>query len=565
MTESAKKIVIVGGVAGGASAAARARRLCERCEISLFDRGPFVSFANCGLPYFVGEVIREESSLIVASPELFRRRFEIEVRIESEITAIDRQAQEVEVHELRTGRAYREPYTDLILAPGARAIVPPVPGVDLPGIFVLRTIPDSRRIRAWIEERCAARAVIVGGGFIGLEMAENLRRRGLGVVILDMAPQVMPPLDPEMAFEVEAHLRAHGVELRLGDGLAGFEASGTSGLRVLTQGGAALAADMVILALGVRPETGLAAACGLALGPRGGIEVDAQMRTSDPHIWAVGDAVEVEDFVTGSRLLVPLAGPANRQGRIAADAIFGRSSRLRGVQGTSVCGIFERVVAMTGASEKALARSGATGHESVYLYPGHHVGYYPGARPIHLKLTFSRSDGRILGAQAVGEAGVERRIDVIAMAIQMGATVFDLEEAELCYAPQFGAAKDPINLAGMIAANHLRGDHPIAHWTDLEREASPFVLDVREPLEYAAGHFEGAVNIPLGELRGRLQEVPLDRDVWVYCAVGQRAYYATRALLQRGVRVRNLSGGFTALQAWMASRPRLPSPPAPAS
>jgi NADPH-dependent 2,4-dienoyl-CoA reductase/sulfur reductase-like enzyme/rhodanese-related sulfurtransferase len=554
-----ERILIVGGVAGGASAAARARRLCERCEIIVFDRGPFVSFANCGLPYFVGSVIQEEQDLIVASPELFRGRFNIDVRTRSEVLSIDRERREIEVKDLETGRVYKEAYTKLLLSPGARAVRPPLPGIDLPGIFVVRTIPDSRRIRAWIDQERATRAVVVGGGFIGLEMAENLAHRGLQVTVLEMAEQVMPPLDAEMAVYVAEHLQEKGVALRLGDGVAGFEqgppgdADG-EGLRVRTASGERLAADLVILAIGVRPETALAEGCGLELGPRGGIRVDRSMRTSDSRIFAVGDAVEIPDAITGESVLVPLAGPANRQGRIAADAIFDRPSRFRGVQSTSVCGVFGLTVAMTGASERTLRRVGHDDFEVVYLHPGHHVGYYPGARAIHLKLLFRRTDGRILGAQAIGEAGVARRIDVISLAIQKKGTVFDLEEAELCYAPQFGAAKDPINLAGMVASNVLRGDHPLAHWSNLDVDRVCLV-DVREPGEFEEGHVPQAVNIPLEELRGRLDDLPQDREAWLYCAVGQRAYYATRALVQRGHKVRNLSGGFATYLTFQTASP----------
>ena len=547
-----ERILIVGGVAGGASAAARARRLCERCEIVIFDRGPFVSFANCGLPYFVGDVIHEEKDLIVASPELFKSRFNIEVRTRTEVLAIDRERREIRVRDLASGDESVEHFTKLILSPGARAVRPPLPGIDLDGIFVLRTIPDSRRIRGWIEEKKAAEAVVVGAGFIGLEMAENLARRGLRVTVLELASQVMPPLDPEMAVPVEEHLAAHGIQLVLGDGVAGFEQSETQ-LRVHTASGATLPADLVILAIGVRPETELAAACGLEIGELRGIRVDDSMRTSDPDIFAVGDAIEVKDVVTGTYTLAALAGPANRQGRVAAGAIFGREASFRGVQTTAVCGVFDLTVASTGASEKTLARAGIDDYEVIYLHPGHHVGYYPGARQIHLKLLFSKSDGRVLGVQAVGEEGVARRVDIVSMAIQKNATVFDLAEAELCYAPQFGAAKDPINLAGMIASNVLNGDHPVAHWRDLDLERV-HLIDVREPDEFESEHVPGAINIPLGTLRDRLDEVPADREVWLYCGVGQRAYYATRALMQRDVEVRNLSGGIQTYRAWNAAR-----------
>jgi NADPH-dependent 2,4-dienoyl-CoA reductase/sulfur reductase-like enzyme/rhodanese-related sulfurtransferase len=535
-----KRILIVGGVAGGASAAARARRLCETCEIVVFDRGPHVSFANCGLPYFVGDVITDEAKLLVATPELFRERFAIDVRTHHEVLSIDREAKELEVRDLARDTVRRERYDALVLAPGARPIRPPLPGIDLPGIFVLRTIPDSHKIREWIDTRPARRAVVVGGGFIGLEMAENLVRRGLAVTLVEAAPHVLPVIDREMAQPVEEHLRAKGVTLQVGDGVRAFEET-PGGLVVHTASGAALETDLVILGIGVQPESRLAAEAGLKLGERGAIQVDASMRTSDPSIWAVGDAVEVRDVISGRPVVIPLAGPANRQGRVAADALLGREASFRGVQGTSVCGVFDLEVAATGASERLLR---GQSYEKVYLHPGHHAGYYPGARPIHLKVLFAPEDGRILGAQAVGEQGAARRIDVIAMAIQMGGTIHDLEQAELCYAPQFGAAKDPVNIAGMIAGNALRGDLPLARWEDVA-STEALILDVREPAEVAERAVPGAVNIPLHSLRARSHELPADRDIWVYCRVGQRAYYATRILLQRGLKARMLSGGLT--------------------
>lgn len=548
-----KKIVIVGGVAGGASCAARCRRLDESAEILVLDRGPYVSFANCGLPYYVGDVIKDEAKLLLANAELFRDRFNIEVRTEHEAVAIDRSAREIEVKELSTGRVYRERYDALVLSPGAAAVRPPLPGIDLPGIFVVRTIPDSRQIRAWIGKKSAKSAVVVGGGFIGLEMAENLAHLGLSVTVVEMLDQVMPPLDPEMALPVQEHMEKHGVKFALGDGVAGFEAQGGK-LSVKTKSGAEHAGDIVILAIGVRPETSLAKAAGLELGARGGIRVDEQMRTADPNIWAVGDAAEVKDAVTGEWALIPLAGPANRQGRIAADAICGRDSKFRGVQGTAICGVFGLAVASTGASEKSLQRAGITGYEKVYLHPANHVGYYPGAKPINLKLIFRKSDGRILGAQAVGEAGADRRIDVIATAIQFGGTVFDLEESELCYAPQFGGAKDPVNFAGMIASNSLRGDQQIADWKELLPE-SALLVDVRDPDEFEEGHIPGAINLPLNELRSRLGELPRDKDLWLYCRVGQRGYYAARLLMQHGFKAKNLSGGFLTYETIKAARP----------
>jgi len=543
-----RRVLIVGGVAGGASCATRLRRLDEAAEIVLFDRGPYVSFANCGLPYHVGNVIADEEKLLVASPETFRQRFNVGVHTESEVTVIDRATRLITVRDLRTGAERQEPYDVLVLAPGAAPIRPPLPGIELPGVFAVRSIPDTRRIRAWIETHQAKTAVVVGGGFIGLEMVENLVHRELSVTVVEKLPQLMPPLDPEMAVPVTEHLQARGVELRLGDGLARIEAAGGARLRVISESGTQSPADLVILAIGVRPETALAQNAGLQIGARGGIVVDEQMRTADPHIWAVGDAVEVRDVLTGQETMLPLAGPANRQGRIAAECIAGRPTRFRGVQATAVVGVLGMTIASTGASEKGLRRAGMTAFQKVYLHPGHHAGYYPGARPIHLKLLFSVPEGRILGAQGAGTEGVEKRIDVIATAIQFGGTVHDLAEAELCYAPQFGAAKDPVNLAGMIAQNALSGDMPLAEWEQLGR-TDALLLDVREPDEFAAGHIPSAINLPLSQLRQRYTELPRQREIWISCGVGQRAYYATRFLAQHGYQPRNLSGGYTTYRA----------------
>jgi NADPH-dependent 2,4-dienoyl-CoA reductase/sulfur reductase-like enzyme/rhodanese-related sulfurtransferase len=537
-----KRILVVGGVAGGASCAARVRRLCEEAEIIIFDRGPYVSFANCGLPYYVGNVIQDEKKLLVASAELFNTRFRIDVRTENEVISIDRDRCEIAVKRLATGEVYQEKYDALVLSPGAAPIRPALPGIDLAGIFVLRTIPDSRRIRSWIEGRKIECAVVVGGGLVGLEMSENLASRGIKVTVIEMLDQVLPPLDPEMAEPVQEHLLQHGVSLHLRDAVARFVQSSKGGLEVQTRSGATFPADLVILSIGVRPETKLGKEAGLAIGDRGGIRVDDAMRTSDPRIWAVGDAVETRDVITGEWNVVPLAGPANRQGRVAADSICGRPTRFRGVQSTAVCGLFGLTIATTGATEKALRRVGLP-YQRIYLHPGHHVGYYPGSKPIHMKVLFSAEDGRVLGAQAVGQEGVEKRIDVIAMAIQKNATVFDLEEAELCYAPQFGAAKDPVNMAGMIAGNVLRGDVSLALWEALS-DTHAMLVDVREPSEYAAGHIEGAMNVPLPQIRDRLNELPRDREIWLYCGVGQRSYYASRILLQHGFNIRNLPGGF---------------------
>jgi NADPH-dependent 2,4-dienoyl-CoA reductase/sulfur reductase-like enzyme/rhodanese-related sulfurtransferase len=540
------KILIVGGVAGGASCAARARRLSEKAKIILFERGNYVSFANCGLPYYVGDIITSEENLIVATPELFRDRFNIEVRPRNNVLSIDRTNQEIEVEDLRTSYRYREKYDALVLAPGAEPVRPPLPGIDLPGIYSLRTIPDSRDIKNWIVKRNAQKAVIVGGGFIGLEMVENLVKRGISVTIIEMQNHVMPVLDYEMATPIHKHLAANGVSIHLGDAVSEFVQNSNGNLNVKTQSGKTFTADIVVLAIGVRPEISLAKNAGLEIGTRGGIRVDEGLKTSDENIWAVGDAIEVLDYITGEWTVIPLAGPANRQGRIAAGTILGRDFKFRGVQATSVCGVLGMTIASTGVTENVLLRLSKAGrdieYEKVYLYPGHHVGYYPGAKSIAMKLIFSTEKGRVLGAQAVGQEGVEKRIDVISMAIQNKATVFDLEEAELCYAPQFGAAKDPVNIAGMIASNAMRGDSPLSHWEDI-RKTRALILDVRTPSEYNFGHIEGAINIPINELRSRMNELPLDGEILTYCSVGQRSYYAARTLRQNNFNAKNISGG----------------------
>jgi NADPH-dependent 2,4-dienoyl-CoA reductase/sulfur reductase-like enzyme/rhodanese-related sulfurtransferase len=551
------KVIIVGGVAGGASCAARLRRLDEKADILMVERGPYVSYANCGLPYHVGGVIEKESSLLVASEKLFREQFAIDCRTRCEAIGIAPDKKTVRLKNHATGEVTTESYDKLVLSPGAPSVKPPLPGIDLPGIFQVRTVPDARAIREWIERgslflagmhsysgfqtvKPKTRAVVIGGGFIGLETAENLVHRGFDVTVVEMGDQVLAPLDQEMARIVEGYLEKHGIRLALNDGVAGFTQATNGAIDVLTQSGKSYTAEIVILALGVRPDTMLAKMAGLAIGDRGGIRVDEHMRTSDPDIFAVGDAVEVKDFVTGEWSLIALAGPANRQGRIAADVIAGRDSRFRGSQGTAIIGLFDASAAWTGASEKTLNRLGDKDYEKIYLYPNSHAGYYPGAKPIAMKVLFRKSDGRVLGAQALGEDNVDKRISAVAMALQMGATIYDLEEAELCYAPQFGSAKDPVNFAGMVAADVLRGDMPISHWDSAETR---FLLDVREPAELAVEHVPQAVNIPLAELRARLGEIPRDREIGVICRSGQRAYYATRILLQHGFKARNVSGG----------------------
>ncbi|MDZ7621131.1 MAG: FAD-dependent oxidoreductase [Candidatus Competibacteraceae bacterium] len=555
------KVIIVGGVAGGASCAARLRRLDEKAEILMVERGPYVSYANCGLPYHVGGVIEKESSLLVASEKTFREQFAVDCRTLCEAIRISPEQKTVDLRHVATGAVTTESYDKLVLSPGASSIRPPLPGIDLPGIFEVRTVPDARSIREWIEKgslflsgmnsysgfqtvRPKARAVVVGGGFIGLETAENLVHRGFDVTLVEMGEQILAPLDREMALVVERFVERHGIRLALGDGVAGFQPSANGNLEVRTQSGKAHPADLVILALGVRPDTSLAKTAGLEIGQRGGIRVDDQMRTSDPDIFAVGDAIEVKDFVTGEWSLVALAGPANRQGRIAADVIAGRDSRYRGTQGTAIIGLFGATAAWTGVSEKTLNRRGDQDYEKIYLYPNSHAGYYPGARPIAMKVLFRKSDGRLLGAQALGEDNVDKRISALAMALQMGATIYDLEEAELCYAPQFGSAKDPVNFAGMVAADVLHGDMPLVHW---DTARTGFLLDVREPMELAVENVPEALDIPLGQLRARLGELPRDREIHVICRSGQRAYLATRILLQNGFKARNISGGMLSL------------------
>jgi NADPH-dependent 2,4-dienoyl-CoA reductase/sulfur reductase-like enzyme/rhodanese-related sulfurtransferase len=539
------KLLIVGGVAGGASAAARARRLSEDAQIILFERGPDVSFANCGLPYYVGGEIAERDKLLVVTPERLQTRFKLDVRTRSSVEAIDRAAKKVRVRDLSTGREYEESYDKLILAPGAAPLRPPISGIELPGIYTLRNLQDVDRIKQKVDEG-VNQAVVIGAGFIGLELVENFVRRGVTTTVVELQDQVLPPFDKEMTTPVAEHLAATGVSLLLGDSAEGFEKS-ADGLVVRLKSGRRLAAQLVILGVGVRPENKLAVEAGLEVGPRGGIRVNEHLQTSDSDIYAVGDAIEVKDFVTGQPTQVPLAGPANRQGRIAADHIFGRDAHYRGTQGTAIVRVFDLTAAMTGASEKTLQRA-KRAYRKVYVHPTHHAGYYPGAEGMTLKLVFDPTDGgRLLGAQAVGGQGVDKRIDVLAVAIQAGMTVFDLEEMELAYSPQYGSAKDPINMAGFVAAGLLRGDHPQA---DVEAAVTPsangrpLLVDVRTPEEYDRGHIPGAVNIPVDELRSRLSELPGDRELTVYCQVGQRGYLATRILNQVGHKATNVGGGY---------------------
>jgi len=544
------KIVIVGGVAGGASAAARARRLSEEAQIILVERGPDVSFANCGLPYFIGGKIADRDKLLVVTPERLKARFNLDVRTRSSVEAIDRKAKRVRIRDLESDKVYEESYDKLILAPGAAPLRPPIPGIDLPGIFTLRNLQDMDRIKSVLDSG-VQQAVVVGAGFIGLELVENLVRLGISTTVVELQDQVLPPFDEEMTTPLAEALAAKGVSLLLGESAEGFEQT-ANGLVVRLKSGQELPAQMVALGIGVRPENKLAVDAGLEVGPRGGIKVNEHLVTADPDIYAVGDAIEVKDFVLGESTQVPLAGPANRQGRIAADNIFGRSSKYRGTQGSAILGLFGLTAAMTGASEKTLNRSGRS-YRMVYVHPVDHAGYYPGAEQMTLKLLFDPAFGQVLGAQCVGGAGVDKRIDVIAVAIQAGMTVYDLEEMELVYSPQFGSAKDPVNMAGFVAAGLLRDDHPqvdIKSLWAVSPEQRPLLLDVRTVEEHTAGHIPDSINIPVDELRSRIKELPQNQEIAVYCQVGQRGYLAARILNQSGFSATNVSGGYKTFKLW---------------
>ena len=557
------KIAIIGGVAGGASAAARARRLDEAAEIILFERGEYISFANCGLPYHVGGAIPRRNSLLVMTPERFSARTGVDVRVRHEVTSVDPAAHMLSVLDRATGTAYTESYDKLILSPGAGPIRPDVPGADDPAVMMLWTLPDMDRIKKRVDAGLR-RAIVVGGGFLGLELAENLRLRDVEVTIVEMGPQVMPPLDPEMAQLLTAELERNGVKVLLGCAVAdvrrgaGLDGSGTPEVVVGLGDGRELPADLVVFAIGVRPNASLATSAGLATGERGGIVVNTRLQTSHPDIYAIGDAIEVTDAL-GFPSQIPLAGPANRQGRIAADNAFGAEREYKTTFGTSVVKVFDVTATCTGASEKALRKAGVPS-EKIYLHPYSHATYYPGARMMHLKLLFTR-EGRILGAQIVGQDGVDKRIDVLATAMQAGLTVYDLQELELAYAPPYGSAKDPVNFAGFVASNLLRGETRVVHADALPTDA--LLLDVREPAEYEAGALPGARLLPLGKIRGRLSELPRDRDIVVYCAVGIRGYIAERILRQRGFRAWNLSGGYTTWKQFHPVKATVPEPPIP--
>ncbi|WP_214848118.1 CoA-disulfide reductase [Exiguobacterium sp. s193] len=537
------KTIIVGGVAGGATAAARLRRLDETAEIILLERGKEISFANCGLPYYIGDVIKDRNKLLVQTPEGMHARFNLDVRNLSEAIRINRELKTVTIRKVDTGEEYDETYDHLILSPGAKPMRPSIPGIEeATNIFTLRNIPDTDRMRQYVDENRPAHAVVIGGGFIGLEMAENLVERGAKVTLVEMMDQVMAPVDPEMAAIVHEHLRAKGVELILSDGVARFEEAGK---RVVLASGKTIETEMNILSIGVMPESNLAAEAKLELGIKNTIKVDDTLRTSDPSIFAIGDAIEVKDYVTGEAMHVPLAWPANRQGRLVADIIAGRDVKYTGALGTAVAKVFDLTVASTGNNEKRLKQAGRR-YEAVHLHPGSHAGYYPGASPISMKLLFDPVDGTIYGAQAIGMTGVEKRIDVLATAIKGGLTVLDLPDLELSYAPPYSSAKDPVNMAGYIASNIVLGDSENVHWHEIDQivAAGGLLLDVREPSENELGSIPGSVNISLPTLRASLDELPKDQPIYVTCQVGLRGYVASQLLKQNGFDVKNLSGGY---------------------
>jgi NADPH-dependent 2,4-dienoyl-CoA reductase/sulfur reductase-like enzyme/peroxiredoxin family protein/TusA-related sulfurtransferase/rhodanese-related sulfurtransferase len=535
------KILIVGGVAGGASAAARARRINEEAEIVLFERGEHISFANCGLPYHVSGVIDTRDKLLVTTPEIMKEKFAIDVRTHNEVLEINREKKQILVRNLIKNEDYTETYDHLILSPGAAPFKPPIQGVDSKNIFSLRNLEDMDRIKNAAEG--AKDAVVIGGGYIGLEMTESLRHMGINVVLVELAPQVMGPSDPEMASMLHAEIEMNGVKLKLGQSVTSFEPIGDR-LKVTLSSGEKHEVDLAIMAIGVRPENKLAKDAGLDIGLTGGIKVNSFMQTSDPDIYAVGDAVEVIDLMSGQPALIPLAGPANRQGRIAADNIFGLKREYRNTQGSAVCKVFDLTFAMTGLSEKQAVKN-SINFDKVFVHPANHASYYPGATSISLKVLFDPKNGKVLGAQAVGLEGVDKRIDVLAVAIRAGLTVYDLEELELCYAPPYGSAKDPVNYAGMVAANILRGAAEHFHVADIEKfDSNKKLIDVRTREEVLAGAIPGAMHIPLHEIRERIGELSKEKEYMIYCQAGLRGYLAYRIFKQKGLKASNLDGGY---------------------
>ncbi len=543
-----KKVLIVGGVAGGASTAARLRRMDENAEIIMFERGEYISFANCGLPYYIGETIEQRDALLVQTPEKMNARFNIDIRVKNEVINIDRDKKEVEVKDLNTGKTYKESYDKLVLSPGSTPLKPPIKGIDAPNIFTLWTIPDTDKIKDFVDNKKPKRAVVVGGGFIGLEMAENLHDRGIDVSVVEMAEQVMGPVDYEMAQVIHKHIKSKGAKLYLKDGVDSFDYK--DGVTTITlQSGKKIETDMVMLSIGVKPNGDLAKKSGLKTNKRGAIIVDENLKTEDEDIYAIGDAIEVVDYINKNKTMVPLAGPANKQGRIVANSIVGREEKYKGTQGTSVAKVFDLTVASTGTNEKTLKKMGkryGKDYKVSIIHSKSHAGYYPGAIPMTIKLIF-KSNGKILGAQIVGYNGVDKRIDVIATAIRFDGTVYDLKELELAYAPPYSSAKDPVNMVGFTAENILKGDMDVVLWDQLDKldRENTIILDVREPIERELGYIEGSKNIPVDELRDRLDELDKDKLIVCYCAVGLRAYIATRILMQNGFKAKNFAGGYT--------------------
>jgi len=540
------KIIIIGGVAGGASAAARARRLSEEAEIIMFERGEFVSFANCGLPYHIGGNIKERSKLLLQTPESFLARFNVDVRIMNEITSIDRKNKNVTVKNLLDGNEYVEDYDFLLLSPGAAPIVPPILGVKNPLTHSLRNIPDMDKILNTLAGNKPQHATVVGGGFIGLEMMEAFHQLGIKTTLIEMADQVMTPVDREMAGFAHAEIKEKGVDLKLGVALKSIEYNAEkNNLQLCLNNDEQLETGILIMAIGVRPETKLASEAGLKIGELGGIWTTQTLQTSDPSIYAVGDAIEEEDFVTGSQTMVPLAGPANRQGRMAAENMLGRNERYQGTQGTAICKIFDLAIAATGKNEKQLRHEGID-YEKVFVHTASHASYYPDAEIVSFKMLFDPKTGKILGAQAAGKDGVDKRIDIMAVAQRAGMTVEELQHLELTYAPPYGSAKDVINQAAFVATNIMKGDSTPIHFHEINAlTTNQFLLDVRTPDELKnLGYIEGAVNIPVDQLRTRMNELPKNKEIVIYCQVGLRGNIAYRQLVNNGFKARNLIGGY---------------------
>ena len=538
------KVVIIGGVAGGASAAARLRRLNEQAKIIVVERGPYVSFANCGLPYYIGGEIRDRSALTLQTPQSFLTRFNIDVRVRCEAVKIDPAAKTVTLRDLESGGETLESYDKLILSPGASPVRPPIPGAELEGVFTLRNIPDTDAIRAYMESRAAKSALIVGGGYIGLEMAENLLRAGLSVTVAEMADHLIAPFDADMAADVQQYVRQKGVRLLLNSGVSAIEKQ-PDGRLAAQVGAQKVTADLILLSVGVRPESALAAAAGLQLNERGQIVVDEAMHTSEADIYAVGDAVTVKNFYTGQETFVPLAGPANRQGRIAADNICGISSAYHGTQGTAIMRFFDLTAASVGLNEKTAAAAGIA-YDKTYTYPSSHATYYPGSTNMSIKVLWDKESGRLLGAQIVGFDGVDKRMDVLSAAMRFGAGITDLTELELSYAPPFSSAKDPVNYLGFIGDNVRSGRLQQFYWHDVDalpRDGSVTLLDVRTKTEAAADAIDGFMNIPLDALREHLDALPKDKPVYVHCFSGQRSYIACCILQGNGYTCYNLAGG----------------------